>query len=79
MVAESDLVMCEVTCQGTHKGNLQLIPPLEGSSLPPNGKTFKVKQIHRFRLRDGKIVEHFAVREDLSMFQQLGHLSTLAG
>jgi predicted ester cyclase len=79
MVAEGDLVMCEVTCQGTHMGNFQLIPPLEGPSLPPNRKTFKVKQIHRFRLRDGKVVEHFAARDDLHMFQQLGHLSALSG
>jgi predicted ester cyclase len=79
MAAEGDLVMCEVTCLGTHMGNFQLIPPLQGPSLPPNGKTFKVKHIHRFRLRDGKVVEHFAVRDDLGMFQQLGHLSAIAG
>jgi len=47
--------------------------------LLPSGKTFRVKHIHRFRLRDGKIVEHIAVRDDLGMFQQLGHLGALAG
>ncbi len=78
MVAEGDLIMCEVTCQGTHQGNFELISPLEGPSLVPNGRAFKVKHIHRFRLREGKVVEHFAVRDDLGMFQQLGHLSALA-
>lgn len=34
MVAEGDLVMCEVTCRGTHMGTFQLTPPLEGPSLP---------------------------------------------
>jgi predicted ester cyclase len=77
MVAEGDLVVCEVTCQGTHSGEFQLIPPLEGPSLSPNGKTFSVKHIHRFRLREGKVLEHFAVRDDLGMFQQLGHLGAL--
>ena len=52
---------------------------LEGPDLLPSGKTFRVKHIHRFRLRDGKIVEHIAVRDDLGMFQQLGHLGALAG
>ena len=79
MLTEGDVVMCEVSLQGTHLGEFQLIPPLQGPTLLPNGRVFKVKHIHRFRLKEGKIVEHFAVREDLSMFQQLGHLSALSG
>ena len=77
MVAEGDLVMCETSFQGTHLGEFPLIPPLQGPTLAPNGKAFAVKHIHRFRLRDGKIIEHFAVRDDLGMFQQLGHLAAL--
>jgi len=79
MVAEGDLVMCEASCQGTHLGEFPLIPPLQGPTLAPNGKTFKVKHIHRFRLKEGKIIEHFAVRDDLGMFQQLDHLVALSG
>ncbi|HMD07583.1 MAG TPA: ester cyclase [Candidatus Acidoferrum sp.] len=78
LVAEGDVVMCEVSLQGTHLGVFPLIPPLQGPSLPPNGKSFQVKHIHRFRLKEGKIVEHFAVRDDLGMFQQLGHLAALS-
>jgi len=78
MVAEGDSVMCEASFQGTHLGELQLIPPLEGPSLPPSGKTFRVKHMHRFRLKEAKIVEHFAVRDDLGMFKQLGHLGTFS-
>ena len=78
-VAEGDLVMCEVSFQGTHLGEFPLIPPLQGPTLAPDGKTFKVKHIHRFRLREGKIIDHFAVRDDLGMFQQLGHISALSG
>jgi predicted ester cyclase len=77
IVAESDLVMCETSFQGTHLGELQLIPPLKGPDLPANGRAFRVKHMHRFRLKDGKIVEHFAVRDDLGMFQQLGHLAAV--
>jgi steroid delta-isomerase-like uncharacterized protein len=79
VIAEDDLVMCEVTFRGTHQGVFHFVPPLAGPDLAPNGKAFKVKHIHRFRLRDGKIVEHFAVRDDLGMFQQLGQLQDFGG
>jgi len=78
VIAEGDLVMCEVSFQGTHLRELPLIPPLSGPPLQPSGKHFKAKHIHRFRLKDGLIVEHFAVRDDLSMFRELGHLAALA-
>ena len=74
-----DTVMCEVTLSGTHLGEFIMVPPLQGPPLSPNGRAFEVKHIHRFRLDDGKIVEHFAVRDDLGMFQQLGHLAFPAG
>lgn len=76
-VAKGDTVMCEVTLTGTHLGDFQLIPPLKGPTLKPNGRKFEVKHMHRFRLTDGKIVEHFAARDDLGMFRQLGHLGAL--
>jgi predicted ester cyclase len=79
VIAEGDVVMCEVTFRGTHLGEFHLVPPLKGPDLLPNRKPFQVKHIHRFRLRDGKIVEHFAVRDDLGMFLQLGHLGALVG
>jgi predicted ester cyclase len=78
VIAEGDTVMCEMTLEGTHAGEFLLIPPLEGPALQPNGKSFRVKHFHRFRLKDGKIVDHFAVRDDLGMFQQLGHLTALS-
>jgi predicted ester cyclase len=78
LVAEGDTVMCEVTLTGTHLGDFSLIPPLQGPTLAPNGRKFTVKHIHRFRMKEAKIVEHFAVRDDLGMFQQLGHLGALS-
>lgn len=80
-LAEGDTVMSEVTFSGTHSGEFRLLPPyqgLTGPTLQPNGRSFSVKHIHRFRLNDGRIVEHFAVRDDLGMFRQLGHLASLA-
>lgn len=77
LVAEGDSVMAEVSLKGTHRGAFPLIPPLHGPTLQPNGKHFQVKHIHRFLMKDARIIEHFAVRDDLGMFQQLGHLHAL--
>jgi hypothetical protein len=41
-------------------------------AMPPTGKTFAATQTHWFRLADGKIIEHWANRDDLAMAQQLG-------
>ncbi|WP_109489268.1 ester cyclase [Occallatibacter savannae] len=74
MLSSENTVFCEVTLSGTHLGDFVMIPPLQGPTLTPNGRRFQVKHIHRFRLQEGKIVEHFAVRDDLGMFQQLGRI-----
>lgn len=42
--------------------------------VPPTGRHFEVQHIHMLQLRAGKIVEHFANRDDLGMMQQLGLL-----
>lgn len=36
------------------------------------GKPIAVAHLHRFRLRDGRIAAHWAVRDDLGMLEQLG-------
>jgi len=42
---------------------------------PPTSKSFRVRQIHTFRIDEaGKLTEHLAVRDDVAMLQQLGHL-----
>ena len=42
---------------------------------PPTGKKFRVRHVHTFRFDDqGRLTEHLAVRDDVSMLQQLGHL-----
>lgn len=68
-IVEADQVLSRCTCSGTHLGTF--VHPLVGS-LPPTGKCFTVQQMHLTRLRDGRIVEHWAVRDDLAMLQQLG-------
>ncbi len=64
LIAEGDLVACRVTWSGTHRG------PFLG--VPGTNRTFSVEHIHIFRVTDGRIAEHWAVRDDLAMLGQIG-------
>lgn len=64
MIAEGDKVAVHCTWSGTQQGPYLLAPA--------TGKRFSVQHIHIFRLADGKIAEHLAIRDDLGMLQQLG-------
>jgi steroid delta-isomerase-like uncharacterized protein len=67
-VADGDRVAVRGTCGGTHEGELW--------GIPPTGKRFAVQQVHWFRVADGKVAEHWAVRDDLGMMRQLGVVPT---
>ena len=41
----------------------------------PQGETIAVEMVHIWRLADGRIVEHWAVRDDLGLMIQLGVVS----
>jgi steroid delta-isomerase-like uncharacterized protein len=75
LFAVEDRVVCRLTVR-THQGRPEI--PVEGgmlSAVPPTHKAYTVQQIHIFRVRDGKIAEHWAVRDDLGLMQQLGLVS----
>jgi hypothetical protein len=42
------------------------------TAMPPTGKPFSVTQTHWFRVADGKVIEHWANRDDLTLAKQLG-------
>jgi len=66
LIAEDDLVVVygsrRATWLGTHFRGIAT----------PTGQTVDVELVHIFRIRDGMITEHWAVRDDVAMFQQLG-------
>ena len=74
--AEGDRVVCKVTMTGTHLGRPTLPEVFSGmlTGIPPTGKGVQVLHFHSFRIRDGQIAEHAAVRDDLGMLLQLGLL-----
>lgn len=65
IVAEGDLVAALVASTGTNCG------PLNGV-IPPTGKSFAARQTHWFRIRGGRLAEHWATRDDLTAMIQLG-------
>lgn len=65
IVADGDLVAALVASNGTNDGRLNGI-------LPPTGRSFAARQSHWFRVRDGRLAEHWATRDDLSAMIQLG-------
>lgn len=40
--------------------------------VPATGKEVRVQHIHVYRIADGQVHEHWAVRDDLELFRQLG-------
>ena len=73
-VQEGDLVVLHATMSGRQTGPFTAYA--EDASVkmvfPPRGREFAVTQTHWFRMKDGKIAEHWANRDDLNMGEQLG-------
>jgi len=76
LVAQGDWVVVRCRESGTHLGVGKL--PVNGGLLvavPPTHKHFEVEATHWWKVRDGKIVDHYGVRDDLGMMEQLGLLA----
>ena len=73
MIAEGDWVAVRTTCSGKYT----MQPALLVNSgifteLGPTGQTYKFQDIHIFKVVEGKIVEHWANRDDLGAARQIG-------
>jgi predicted ester cyclase len=76
IVVDGDLVVVHNTMSGHHTG-AAVIYGADGrvaQAMPPTGKPFASTQSHWLRLRDGKVIEHWANRDDQGMAMQLGWL-----
>ena len=63
-IAEGDKVVTVTTYRGTHQSDFLF-------GVPATGKEFEQIQIHIARFADGKIVEHWAARDDLGVVRRL--------
>jgi predicted ester cyclase len=65
IIASDDKVVQVVTVTGKHIGNFFVIPP--------TGNNISYQAVHIYRIgEDGKVVEHRAIRDDLTFMNQLG-------
>ena len=62
--ADGQTVALRGTMVATHEGELM--------GIGPTGRRVSAQQSHWFRVADGKITKHWAVRDDLGMMRQLG-------
>ena len=73
-VADGNLVAVNSTMNGRHVTPWAFYTEdgAVDTVFPPTNKTFAVTQSHWFRIEDGRIIEHWANRDDLGMGRQLG-------
>jgi predicted ester cyclase len=67
IAADGDTVAVLGMMVGTHEGELM--------GIAPTGRRVVARQSHWFRVAEGRVAEHWAVRDDLGMLQQLGVVS----
>ena len=74
VVAEGDLVVLHATMSGRHTGTFvgYDADARPAQAFPPTGRRFATTQTHWFRIADGKVIEHWANRDDLGTAVQLG-------
>jgi steroid delta-isomerase-like uncharacterized protein len=63
-IAENDRVAVRVTSCARQVG--------EFMGMPPSGKTYTIGEIHIFRIRDGKVTEHWHEFNTAALMKQLG-------
>ena len=69
MVAEGDMVVTRYTATATDT--------IGYMAMAPTGKKIHTTAMQFFRFENGKVVESWAVRDDLGTLRQLGHLPEL--
>jgi len=65
-VAEGEKVLVRLRVQGTHTGAF--------GDLPASGRKIDIGVLDLFQIRDGVLIEHWALLDNLGMLKQLGAL-----
>ena len=68
MVAEGDLVVAFMSVTRTVHDDVNLF----GFAITGRGQSYTVNHVHIYRVVDGKIREHRALRDGIGMLRQLG-------
>ncbi|GAA1018028.1 hypothetical protein Aple_068960 [Acrocarpospora pleiomorpha] len=67
IVAKEDMVAIRATAHGVHD--------TDHLGFPATGKPYAMPTMHLYRERDGLLVEHWGVRDELSVLWQVGALT----
>jgi predicted ester cyclase len=63
LVAEGDLVAARITSGATHTGTFM--------GVEPSGRRYSIDEMHLFRIRDGRLVEHWHTFDTAQLMRQL--------
>ena len=66
VVGEGETVVVYCTLHGRHTGDLM--------GIPPTNREVTMDYVHILRFSDGKAVDHWGLRDDMSLMRQLGVL-----
>ena len=66
VIGEGDTVVVHATHHARHTGELM--------GIPPTGREVAYGYVHIVRFAGGKVVEHWGVRDDMTLMRQLGVL-----
>jgi len=74
VLAEGNLVVAHCTMSGRHVRPFVVYDDRAEVKevFPPTGRHFATTQTHWMRIADGKLIEHWANRDDLGTAEQLG-------
>lgn len=64
VIGEGDTVVVHATHHGRHTGELM--------GIPPTGREVAYDYVHIVRFRNGKVAEHWGVRDQMTLMRQLG-------
>lgn len=64
VIGEGDTVVLRATHHGRHTGELM--------GIQPTNREVAYDYIHIVRFRDGKAIEHWGIRDDMTLMRQLG-------
>jgi predicted ester cyclase len=64
VIGDGDMVAVHATHHGRHTGELM--------GIPPTNREVAYDYVHILRFRDGKAIEHWSVRDDMTLMRQLG-------
>jgi predicted ester cyclase len=64
VIGEDETVVVYCTLHGRHTGDLM--------GIPPTNRDVSMDYVHIVRFSDGKVAEHWGVRDDMALMRQLG-------